>query len=182
MKQFIYVALAVLAGLGVLYSIVTGRSDDGVEQEAGREQRGYYLVDARMIEMGPTGRPRLRIEAKQIEQQLSDQSVTLELLKLDYSTDDAAAWTVTANRGRLAPGREALHLNGDVTLRGGDERGTAVVRTEQLDYDTDSNRVDTSEPVKIEFGAHAIAARGLRADLNAGTLRLESDIHGRFER
>jgi hypothetical protein len=32
----------------------------------------------------------------------------------------------------------------------------------------------------VQFGAYELAGRGLRVALNDGTLRLESNVHGRF--
>jgi lipopolysaccharide export system protein LptC len=39
---------------------------------------------------------------------------------------------------------------------------------------------DTRAPVELAFGAHRVRALGMRADLKSGTLRLESDVNGRF--
>ena len=40
--------------------------------------------------------------------------------------------------------------------------------------------MQTAEPVTVRFGSHELRGRGLRADLNTGTLRLESNVNGRF--
>jgi LPS export ABC transporter protein LptC len=98
-------------------------------------------------------------------------------LAIDYTTEDAGPWTMTAQRGRMPSDRNSVELSGDVTLRG---RDGAVVRTDQLNYDTVDNLVSTNEKVTIEFGPHRLAARGLRADLNAGSLQLESSVDGQF--
>jgi hypothetical protein len=34
--------------------------------------------------------------------------------------------------------------------------------------------------VKLRWSGHEIDARGMQADLKAGTLRLESDVNGHF--
>ena len=60
------------------------------------------------------------------------------------------------------------------------ERGDAVIRTDQLSYDTGTSVIQTAEPVSVQFGAHHLEGRGLRVVLNDGTLRLESNVHGRF--
>ena len=39
---------------------------------------------------------------------------------------------------------------------------------------------ETRAPVELTLGAHRVRALGMRADLKAGTLRLESDVNGRF--
>jgi LPS export ABC transporter protein LptC len=56
----------------------------------------------------------------------------------------------------------------------------AIVRTQRLTLDTSAQLARTAEPVTLGFGPYAIAATGLRADLKAETLRLESEVNGRF--
>jgi LPS export ABC transporter protein LptC len=73
-------------------------------------------------------------------------------------------------------------LAGDVHVTGTEPRGAAVIDTDQLTYDTKANFVQTAEPVTVRFGEHELRGRGLRADLNAGTLKLESNVNGRFTR
>jgi LPS export ABC transporter protein LptC len=56
----------------------------------------------------------------------------------------------------------------------------AIVRTERLTLDTAAQLARTDEPVTLGFGPYALAARGMRADLKAETLQLESEVNGRF--
>ena len=57
---------------------------------------------------------------------------------------------------------------------------TPLIRSEHFTYEIDDGVVHTAEPVSVRFGPHVLNSRGLRAELNAGTLRLESDVNGRF--
>jgi lipopolysaccharide export system protein LptC len=43
-----------------------------------------------------------------------------------------------------------------------------------------SEVADTRSPVELAFGPHRIRALGMRADLKSGSVRLESDVNGRF--
>ena len=138
------------------------------------------MVDATLTEMGADGKPRMVVHAAKIEQQLEDDSVVMRDLKLDYVTGKAGSWTVTAASGRMPPDRSSLLLAGDVTVTGRSERGSPVIVTDRLTYDTIANFIQTPEFVSIRFGRHVLGARGLRANLNAGTLRLESNVNGRF--
>jgi LPS export ABC transporter protein LptC len=80
----------------------------------------------------------------------------------------------------MPPDHGSLLLSGDVLVTGHESRGTAVIRTDNLSYDTNSSVIQTSEPVAVQFGEHHLEGRGLRVVLNDGTLRLESNVHGRF--
>lgn len=173
-------AVATLAGFALLYGIFVAPGGDEIESTAADEQRGYYLLDAVLTEMGTDGSPRLVVHAKSIEQQLADQSVLLSDLALDYRTESSGTWTVTAENGRMPADQGSLQLSGNVEVKGAEARGAAVIRTERLAYDTRSSIIQTTDPVTVHFGVHELTGRGLRVVLNDGTLRLESNVHGRF--
>jgi LPS export ABC transporter protein LptC len=179
--QWLVGLLAGVAGLGLLYSMLVGRAGDEPQTADAEERRGYYLSDATLTEMGADGHPRLIVRAKSIEQQLADQSVVLTDLKLDYRTDTNGLWTVTSDGGRMPPDRQSLLLAGNVVVKGRDARGSPEVHTDTLSYDTTTNVIQTSDVVSIRFGRNDLRGRGLRANLNRGTLQLESNVHGRFQ-
>jgi len=160
--------------------VLVGGGDDDFEPTAPDEERGYYVNAAQLTEYGPDGSPRVVLHADTIEQQLADQSVLLDRLEIDYQTAEAGAWTVTAAQGRMPAAATALLLSGDVTVTGSEARGGAVIRTDQLSYDTVTSVIQTAEPVSVQFGTHRLEARGLRVVLNDGSLRLESNVNGRF--
>lgn len=173
--------LAVLAGGAVLFTLLAGR-DENIEEGEAQDERGYYLADATLTELGPDGRPRVVVRARSIEQNLTDESVALHHLVLDYTTLQAGQWHVTADRGHLARDHDTLRLAGNVRVAGsaGPGGARAVVLTDELAYDTRANLVHTAAPVVVQFGAHRLDGRGLRVALNDGTLRLESNVNGTF--
>ena len=171
---------AAVAGLVLLYGLLTGWNDDDVELGDAGAERGYYALDATIVETGKTGRPRFIAHARRVEQQLVDQSVLLEDMTLDYPTADHGTWHVVAPAGRMPADRESVELYGGVTISGADAHGDAVIRAERVHYLIDAAIVDTTSPVTLTYGRHELRARGLEARLNDGTLRLESDVNGRF--
>jgi LPS export ABC transporter protein LptC len=173
---------ALLAGGAVLLALLMGRDDDDVTTEAARDERGYYLTDATLIELGIDGRPRVVVRARSIEQEVADESVRLQHLALDYTTSSAGEWHVDADSGRMPPDQTSLQLQGNVRVSGSAERagGRAVIVTDELSYDTKASVIQTAAPVAIQFGPHELHGRGLRVALNDGTLRLESNVNGTF--
>jgi LPS export ABC transporter protein LptC len=175
------VGLAALFAGGLLLVQLLGGDDDGLTQDPAAAERGYYLNDAKLTELGPDGKPRVVVRAKTIEQRVADQSVQLASLELDYASGDMGLWRVTADHGEM-PDRNSLLLSGNVRVAGNARPGEAqaVIRTDRLSYDTRTKVVQTAEPVTVEFGTHELRGRGLRVGLNEGTLRLESNVDGRF--
>lgn len=174
---------ALLAGGAMLFGLLVGRQDDATQAVEPGDERGYYLADATLTELGSDGRPRVVVRARSIEQQLADESVHLAELTLDYSTQQQGRWHVTADRGRMPRDRGSLILAGDVRVTGtatGQGDQPAVILTDELTYDTQANVVQTAAPVAVQFGPHELHGRGLRVGLNEGHLRLESNVNGRF--
>jgi LPS export ABC transporter protein LptC len=180
LKNRLVAGTAIVAGGLLAYGLLVERGDVAPDATQGDDERGYYLKRARLVEHGPDGAPRIVLRAASIEQQLADQSVLLTDIEVDYNAPDAGAWMVTAGRGRMLPGGKALLLSGDVLVQGTEESRSAVIRTDELTYDTGTSVIQTAEPVNVQFGEHRLEGRGLRIVLNAGTLRLESNVHGRF--
>jgi LPS export ABC transporter protein LptC len=181
--QRIVTMVAVVAGGALLLKMLAGSPDDATESTTAADERGYYLNDAKLTELGADGRPRVVVRAKSIEQQLADQSVRLAQLELDYTTQKQGEWHVTADRGRMPSDHGSLQLEGNVLVVGAAERseGKAVIRTDELAYDTRTNVVQTAAAVTVDFGPHQLRGRGMRVGLNQGTLRLESNVNGQFK-
>jgi LPS export ABC transporter protein LptC len=180
LRERLLTSVAIVAAAWLAYDALVGGEDDEFEATASDQDRGYYVNAAELTEYGPDGAPRIVLHADTIEQRLADQNVLLSNLRIDYRTAEAGAWTVTAAQGRMPTAATALLLSGDVLVIGSEARGAAVIRTDQLSYDTVTSVIQTTTPVSVQFGAHRLEARGLRVVLNDGTLRLESDVNGRF--
>jgi len=181
--QRIVTMVAVVAGGALLLKMLAGSPDDATESTTAADEGGYYLNDAKLTELGADGRPRVVVRARSIEQQLTDQSVRLAQLELDYTTQKQGEWHVTADRGRMPSDHGSLQLEGNVLVVGAAERseGKAVIRTDELAYDTRTNVVQTAAAVTVDFGPHQLRGRGMRVGLNQGTLRLESNVNGQFK-
>jgi LPS export ABC transporter protein LptC len=175
--------VAIVAGGALLLNLLAGEREDTATTDSTPDERGYYLSEARLTELGEDGNPRVVVRAQSIEQQLPDQSVRLAQLELDYNTARQGQWHVTADRGRMPSDRSTLLLSGNVRVAGSAQRneGQALIRTDELAYDTRTDVVQTTAPVTVEFGPHQLRGRGMRVSLNQGTLRLESNVNGQFK-
>jgi LPS export ABC transporter protein LptC len=145
---------------------------------------GYYLSDATLEQTDATGRITMRVHSARAAQQGDQGPVHLEQLEVHYFPEPGQDWLMTSAAGSLPPAGRVVEFEGDVRLRAAAAAAAtgAVVRTEHLALDVDSTLATTADPVRIEFGPHAVVARGLRADLKHETLRLESAVNGTFTR
>jgi len=173
---------ALIGALMVSYGVLTGNRRDVVPASAGVQQLGYYMNDAVITETSPEGNPRLKLIARTIQQDPQDNSVALFDVQLDYVSIPDKHWLLTAERGSVPADSHTVTFLGDVTLRQLDVQPGATIRTPSVSVNTDTNIARSRDPVSIELGNHNVLARGFTADLKAERVRLESQVHGRFQR
>jgi len=158
---------------------------------------GYAARDAEIIETGYDGRERYRLKAAVIRQQLDASVIELEHLEMDYHPGSQTAvpgeapvsaaaskeiWHLTSDHGRVRANGDDVQLSGNVevtgTAPGSGEPLTLSTRTMRINTPTEF--IETKDPVTMSWSGHEIKAVGMKADLKAGKLRLESDVHGEF--
>jgi len=143
---------------------------------------GYYLMDVNLEEFSANGRPRLGVLAASAAEEPASGQVTLHQVAVDYYALAGQGWRLTAAAARVPRGGRVVEFEGDVRMSGrpAGEVELAELRTARLTLDTDREHAQTRDLVTLAFGRHLMHARGLQADLKAGSLRLESDVHGLF--
>ena len=181
-RIFVIAALVIVVAVSVFNK---ERRPARVKSEAPAEplQPGYFMTGARIVETGEDGLPLYRVDAREIRQRPFDGGIELETLSLLYRPAEAKEWTVTAARGFVPPASKVLNLSGDVRIVGqpeGESEEPAVIRTERLMLNTETNIASTRDRVDIEWGDRRLSTMGLVADLKAEKLQLESAVHGRF--
>jgi LPS export ABC transporter protein LptC len=178
--------LLLLLALVALLAVILGPSDDEsalVGATAPSSQNtGYYLRDALVTEYGVDGDVRIEVAARSATEDPTRQTIALESVSVNYFALPGQRWHLTADNGTAEPGMHSVLLEGNVIMTGGKQSLSqpAVVHTERLTLDTAAQRANTEAPVTLAFGVYALKAIGMRADLKAETVRLESGVNGRF--
>jgi LPS export ABC transporter protein LptC len=173
---------ALIGALIVSYGVLTGNRRDIAPTSVSLQRLGYYMNDAVITETTLEGNPRLKLDARTIRQDPEDDNVALFDVRLDYVSIPDQHWVLTAERGSVPANSHTVTLAGNVTLRQLDTQPGATLRTPSVSVNTDTNIARSSDPVSIELGNHSVLARGFTADLKAERVRLESQVHGRFQR
>ncbi len=191
--------LAVIAVVAVAYFI--GRSGQDADSADAASlttpDPGYFALDAEVIETGYDGRERYRLNAAAIRQRTEAGEIELEKLEMNYhpgaqarlpGEDPAPAqisnevWHLTSDRGQVRADGDDVLLSGNVRVTGpapGSGEPLALSTTE-LRINTPTEFIETRAPVRLSWSGHSLDALGMQADLKAGTLRLESEVNGRF--
>ena len=143
----------------------------------------YSLTDTGLEETGSDGRWRLRVMAETAREAVpGSREIALEQVRALYHPGAPDAWNLRADHGHLPASGRQLRLRGNVRLSPVSGRGadSPTVTSPTLTLDLLNETATTPSPVSIQFGAHTLLARGMNADMKAGTLQLESDLHGTF--
>jgi LPS export ABC transporter protein LptC len=143
---------------------------------------GYFLTGVQLEEFGNDGSLRIGLESRTANEDPASGAVRLSEVEVDYHAPNGRPWRLTATAARVPPAGRLVEFEGNVRLNGmpAGRSDTAELRTEHLTLDTVAERAETGSPVELAFGRHLMQARGMRADLKAGSLRLESEVHGIF--
>jgi LPS export ABC transporter protein LptC len=193
--------LAYVAIIGVVamayYIGRNGRGGDAADAAAAlAPDPGYAARDAEVIETGYDGRERYRLNASVIRQQSETAAIELEQLHMNYHPGAQAGvpgeaevpsaagevWHLTSDHGQVRADGDDVLLSGNVRVTGpapGSGEPLSLV-TSELRINTPTQFIETDAPVRLRWSGHELQARGLQADLKAGTLRLESEVNGHF--
>jgi lipopolysaccharide export system protein LptC len=191
--------VAVIAIIAVAYYMArASRGDDaGAASNALPPDPGYAALDAEVIETGYDGRERYRLKARVIRQQIDSSQIDLEQLEMDYHPGAQArvpgetavsvnerdeVWHLRSDRGQVRANGDDIELVGNVEVTGSaPANGDPIsLRTERMRINTPTEFIQTDERVTLLWSGHELVAKGMKADLKAGTLSLESDVHGEF--
>jgi len=172
---------AFLAALVIGFGLLSDRNGGTTVTESEVSQPAYYLKDAVITETLPDGAPKYRLIAKRIDQQIANDSIALDSVRVDYLKTGQHHWFLSAQRGLVPAQSRIIQFFGDVQLRPADRPTSTFLRTEELTVDTERNvAYTTTAPVKMRFGHYSMTVRRLEADLNTEKVRMES-VHGRSE-
>jgi LPS export ABC transporter protein LptC len=171
---------ALLAALVIGYGALVERNPAPLADSDQAEQPGYYLSDAVITQTQRDGSLGLRLVAKHIEQQQRDDSIAMDTVRVNYFQEPGREWLLTADKGFVPADFRVVQLEGNVELRPKDAQPTAFLRADALAVDTQTSvAYNTSSPVRLRFGHHAMVVKNFRADLKTEKIRLES-VDARF--
>lgn len=171
---------AIAAGLAG-YILVARQSGDELTEVKAPAQPGYYLKQATIIETGKDGSPRLKLQAARINQNMADNSITLQQVVVNYRSEDDTPWILTADQGQLPASARSVHFTGNVFIRTEDARlQRPEIRTAQLSIDTENSQATAPGEVDFAMDQQKLSGIGLKYDMKRQKLQLNSQVHGNF--
>jgi LPS export ABC transporter protein LptC len=197
----IVIFVVVIAVVAIALFIGRRGDDSGADVAGGPPvDPGYAARDAEVIETGYDGRERYRLKASVIRQNTDSGLIDLEHLEMNYhagaqekvpgeapvarsgAPEINEIWHLTSDRGQVRADGDDVQLSGNVQVTGPAAGGgePLSLTTQSLSINTPTEFIETDAKVRLRWSGHEINARGMQADLKAGTLRLESEANGHF--
>jgi len=178
-------AAAVIALLAIAWLALNGESSGPAAPATATvsaQSPGYSARNAVLIETGPDGRPMYTLRAADIREQPASQSALLDRVEMQFRDAAGRLWQGRADQARVVDQATEVELSGDVALSGALPNTTELLRisTDRLKVDTHSEVVATDDAVTIALGSQQLRARGLIARLRQQSIRLQSQVHGRY--
>lgn len=172
---------AVCAGLAASYGLLMRNGEDTAAPAAVPQQQGYFAKDATIIATNEQGMAQLKLTADTIEQNLQDDSIRLQTVKVDYLSAPDRPWLLTAASALVPPDSRSIDFKGNVVIRPvGARANNVVLRTESLHIDTNTSVASSKSDVSVEMNRYRLSAHGVTADLKREHYQLESKGHGQF--
>lgn len=177
--------LLLFAGLAALVAVLVqwrllGREPEAPAGEPARP--GYYLTGVDLEEFGRDGRLRIGLQSARANEDAMSGIVRLDDVAVNYHAPGGQLWVLTSETARVPQGHHVVEFEGEVLLAGTatGRAAKAELRTERMMLDTEAEVAQTRDDVVLVFGQHRMEARGMRAELKTGKVRLESGVHGLF--
>lgn len=142
----------------------------------------WYFHDAQVAATGHTGYPLYRVDAARIVHDPTDDSARLVSPHLQWLQGDGPPLLIAATAGRIHADRRRVSLSEGVTIIDESTGSRFEFRSPDLEIDADTRIAHTGADVIILSLHGELTGRGLIADMNDGTIRIESSVRGRYVR
>jgi LPS export ABC transporter protein LptC len=144
--------------------------------------QGYSASGTSVVETGADGLPMYTLQAQQVQQDPDSNLVNLTTVHMTFRNPSGGQWQARSDRAVAQQDSAQIDLSGAVdvfgTFAGNDQ--PAHILTDTLHVDTHTDVIRTGSPVTMKWASYVVQARGLLVNIKAHTVKLESDVHGRF--
>lgn len=149
-----------------------------------RGSRGpvWYFNQAELVATGRDGRVLYRVTSPRIIHDPSDGSANLESPVVNWEQGQSPPLRVAATRGRVSLDAADLWLGEGVRISDSNAGGPIEFRTEWLALDTRTQLATTDADIVVVSTHGELTGRGLVADMNRGTIRIESEVRAHYVR
>lgn len=161
------------------FMLVSSRDDEAAKARP-ELSFAFYLDLAEITGTGRDGELRYQIWTERATQETVESNIDLTRIRMRYG-DPEKSWELKANGATIPADTSMIMLRGNIIATSTDENdNTTIIRTQQLDIDTETKVADTQRKVVLEVNGSKLNATGLHVDLETNRLKLLSNVSGKF--
>jgi lipopolysaccharide export system protein LptC len=182
-----WMPILLLAALAALTWWLDAQVQDGGARRDGnaRHDPDLFAQGVRGVELDETGRAMQTLAAARARHYPDDDTVEFDDPRFLLAQPGRPAFSVKADKARVAGNRERAFFEGNVQAtreaeNGADGAGAIALATDYLEVIPKQNRAVTDRPVTITEPRGIIRATGLVLDNEAKTATLRSEVRGTF--
>lgn len=165
------------------YLLISSNSNKSLDELQAPAQPGYYLKQATLVDTGSNGNARIKLQAAQVRQNVEDETINLQEVKVKFHSEDGTPWVLTANQGTVPDKSNTVQFEGNVLIRTEDtELQRPQIHAAALNIDTERSIASTAGAVDFVMDQQHISGVGLEYDIKRQKLRLHSQVYGKFLR
>ncbi|MDN5864792.1 MAG: LPS export ABC transporter periplasmic protein LptC [Gammaproteobacteria bacterium] len=180
--RLVWLALAVVAGASTWLVLANRGSPPSSQVRAGApELPDYSLTNAVMTRYGESGQPRYVLRSDRIIHRRDADVSLLTRVDLDYYPLSNAYWHLSARRGRISNRGNHVVLLEQVRAYQPAAANPIHLGTSRLTLVLSERLISTDAPATLRQGARTTRGRGLKADLEQGTVKFLHDVTSRYE-
>ncbi|RLV60267.1 LPS export ABC transporter periplasmic protein LptC [Parashewanella curva] len=168
----------------VLYWQVQQKQGDKIAQGPQIERPDYMATDLNSVAYDEQGNLSSKVTAKHMEHYATrDTTLFTEPVYWLYGEGSDSPWRISAKEGRLKKDdTQKAYLDWDVTLEAiGKKEPIQSVSTRHVELDLDNKTMTTDAMVYIKGNGFQSQGKGLFADFNNETVRLNDQVTGTYE-
>jgi len=176
------IALALLTAGAIGSSLLLLSNDsDKKTLEPPELSLAFYLNKAELTGTGPKGEIVYRVWTEKAVQSSSDETITMDGVRMEYEPAGGMPWKLQANTGKIEDKVRTIHLSGDVVATGIEyKQSVVIIRTQELNMDPTTREASTDGEVTVDYNGRILNALGMRANLESNEVKLLADVNGKF--
>lgn len=171
------VVLAAIAAASAWWLSTALRAPSALSSDRGP---AWYFQGAHVAVTGRGGDTIYRIDAARVVHDPDDDSALLAAPRLQWLQGGGPPLLVEAATGRIHADRSRVSLADGVSIVDESTGARFEFRSPDLEIDTGRRVAHTDSDIVILSAFGEMTGRGLVADMNAGTIRIESAVRGRY--
>ncbi len=169
-----------LSGLAFVLIVILPQQQQNIKKaDSPAESNSYYLQQFSLTAMNAQGIKTYTVKGDKLHQDEISGESTLTNPSLVIYRDTHSDWQIQSKQGLVSKDHAYIKLSDSVHAEHTDQQNITV-DTKSLEIFLEENRIVSNEEVTISHNAGTLTGKGLVADLESNTIKLNANVKGYY--